>query len=123
VTAITTTAAAAAANGLYAKSRTQISSLVINLFALLSPFLSTVSSSTPFHLCGLTTALGRWLRGVEPDKTCHFYKNIYIITFSVTEFLTLLLINYFRKRTCLCLREMNTSKIQGHKIAQRMHCN
>ena len=70
-------------------------------------------------------ALGRWLRGVEPDKTCHFYKNICIITFSVTKFLTLLLINYFRKscETYLCLREMNTSKIQGHKIAQRMHCN
>jgi len=101
----------------------KISFLVINIFALLSTFLSAVSSSTPFHLRGLATVLGRELRGVELDKTWHSYKNIYIITFSVTKFLPLLLINCILKRTCLCPREMNTSKTQGYEIAHRMHCN
>jgi hypothetical protein len=94
--------------------------LAINLFALLSHFLS---SSALFHLCGLATALGRGLRGVEPNKTCHFCKNTHIITFSETKFLPPLFIGNVLQTTCLCLCEMHTSKTQGYKIAQRMHCN
>jgi hypothetical protein len=66
----------------------QIAFFVINLFAVLSPFLSTVASSIPFHLCGLATALRRGLRGVEPDKTCHFYKKYLHYCFLCNEIFT-----------------------------------